>query len=948
MSKNISRSKSVMSRFKGRDVTASTASLRVTDDAQARVRPSTSGGTKKSTGNLPSRSNTDKRETRDDLFFNPLRAHGKDGPSFDNFPLPSNRRPPSPVVPQIVESLTYSPESIEKSRTVHPNVGGAEIGTALGSSACPPENWPQVQKTFEIETSTSNMMDDTSHYDDSAVAAKHKKGRKWFGLFGNKKVPQTPTTFYQFKPESQQEIPTIDLSSPEAKCTGRSRGRSISCKTGKKSDIKRAQTAPITPALQHPFKASTSTTIHAGPPDHGQDQHPYKASTSTTIQAGPPDHGQDQHPFKASTSTTIQAGPPDIHDQGQHPFQASTSTTIEAGTPEFHGQGPIEVEVLQSYPKVSLERPKLDIALPAVAMERYSVMFGDILPSPSTTTSPLLERRQATLDRLKNVEQELATKEAELEARTKAVSKHMTISPQSYHNIPSLSLFPNTPTGQCNHENLPTQKEMSLHRSNTSPAGHSPSRPSFALGLDNNQHADLAFDNGRPTGRHEHEHTDYSSSTSTKKPREQSERSSPGSRRQLQTARTWSPEKSQFLSPSSTEEPEGNAHSINDQDKEDLNSASPLTATKSKFEGNQLTWHMVNSKKQNHGAPSSVSGSTTSEASTVSSSHSTASFSSIPGGVLKSTIPMSEEENVKERDSRKISPTNIRPPQPPQKDKETKLPVKSASAGPRPIISAFNTTTRSSGSTPRPILKSHISENQDFKPILASSSSLRPSIQKSSSESLVSAISPRPTLQKSPMTCSNLSSTNSSLPRKNTPPVSPYPKRSTSIAVRTPSSKPKPEASYNIHQKQASTCSIAPSLLNVQIDETLHVPGSRSRDPEQKRLETAAGLSIARQISVSRQQRRLLIPITTSGTISKRNPRDRSPGMNSPSDRQSEQSPVSAGPGIGKRIVTIEEGTEKKGLPLSMRGGGLSSAKSQSGSNLRGIGISTGGSHSHG
>ncbi|ESZ94217.1 hypothetical protein SBOR_5402 [Sclerotinia borealis F-4128] len=892
-----------MSRFRGRDATAFSASLHVTDDAHAKIidtntfrlfefghqdrpkfpeRPSTSGGIKKSTGNFPKRANTVKRETRDDLFFNPLTAHGKDGPTFYNFPLPSVRPPPSPVVAQMVEPLLrpYSPGSIKTSMTVHPNVGEAAIGMALGSPAHPPENMQQAQQSFGVETiRILHPMDDVSHYADSVVAPKQKKGRKWFGLFGSRKE-KTPTSFYQLKPESQQEFPTSDPSSPEVKRTGRSRGRSASGKTSKKPNMKRAQTAPTTPSFQHSF-------------------------------------------------------------------QASTSTNIRAGTPDIRVQGPIGVEVLRSYPKVSSEGPKLDLALPSVQMERYSVMFGDILQKPSTNTSSLLQRRQATLDRLKSVEEALATKEAEIEARTKALTRRRATSPQPNHNSPSFSLFPNTPSRQGNRASSPSREKSSLHRSNTSPAGLSPARASFAPGFDNNTHADLVFDNKTPTNRSGHEHKDFSPTTSTKKPRKQSAKSSssfPRPQPQIQTTRTWSPNKSQLLSPSSAEESEADARSTNGQEKEDSYNASQLTATKSNFEKKESTWQTGNSKKQNHGTPSSVSGSMTSETGTISSSHSTTSFASAPGSIYTNVVSLPEQEKMREKDSRKTSPTSF---QSPQKAQDIKIPIKST-PGPRPIISTFNITTWSAGSAPRPIriLKSPVSENQS-----PPASSSRPLMQDPfSNASLASGLSPRPSLQKSPMTSANLSSTNISSPRKIPLPASPHPQRS----IETTISSPHPEPTYNFHQKQASTSSITPSLLDVHIDETPINPSrSRSRDAEQKRLESAAGVSIARQISVSRQQRQLLIPIQTSnGTISKRNPRGRSPGITSPSDRQSEQSSISAGSGVGsgvgKRFVTGENviGKNSKGSPLesvtelSLRGGILlSSVTGHTGGDVRGMGI---------
>lgn len=52
----------------------------------------------------------------------------------------------------------------------------------------------------------------------------------------------------------------------------------------------------------------------------------------------------------------------------------------------------------------------LDVDIPDVQMERYSVMFGSLLGKPTETTPSLLARRQATLERLKVVNEELAQK----------------------------------------------------------------------------------------------------------------------------------------------------------------------------------------------------------------------------------------------------------------------------------------------------------------------------------------------------------------------------------------------------------------------------------------------------------------------------------------------------------------------------------------------------------
>ncbi|KFY41029.1 hypothetical protein V495_05097 [Pseudogymnoascus sp. VKM F-4514 (FW-929)] len=58
------------------------------------------------------------------------------------------------------------------------------------------------------------------------------------------------------------------------------------------------------------------------------------------------------------------------------------------------------------------ERPLLAVEIPTTEMERYSVMFSSLLDKKKSSTQPstsgLLARRQATLDRLKSVNETIA------------------------------------------------------------------------------------------------------------------------------------------------------------------------------------------------------------------------------------------------------------------------------------------------------------------------------------------------------------------------------------------------------------------------------------------------------------------------------------------------------------------------------------------------------------
>ena len=92
----------------------------------------------------------------------------------------------------------------------------------------------------------------------------------------------------------------------------------------------------------------------------------------------------------------------------------SNTAPIVAEPPPTTGQG--NPEILLDGHQISDPEQKeqgglmLDVAIPSVEMERYSVMFGSLLQKQPSSTSSLLARRQATLDRLKTANEELILK----------------------------------------------------------------------------------------------------------------------------------------------------------------------------------------------------------------------------------------------------------------------------------------------------------------------------------------------------------------------------------------------------------------------------------------------------------------------------------------------------------------------------------------------------------
>ncbi|KAK3943821.1 hypothetical protein QBC46DRAFT_417891 [Diplogelasinospora grovesii] len=116
----------------------------------------------------------------------------------------------------------------------------------------------------------------------------------------------------------------------------------------------------------------------------------------------------------------------------------------------------------------------LDVEIPDIRLERYSIMFSGVL-NPQGTPSSLLARRQATLEKLKTINDRI---ESEEEERERARYRRAT-SPQPTKS-PGFTLFP--PADPQTPRRLTPRM-----RSNTSPALlPSPSRAGFEFGL--NQH----------------------------------------------------------------------------------------------------------------------------------------------------------------------------------------------------------------------------------------------------------------------------------------------------------------------------------------------------------------------------------------------------------------------------------------------------------------------------
>ncbi|KFY62558.1 hypothetical protein V496_04528, partial [Pseudogymnoascus sp. VKM F-4515 (FW-2607)] len=296
------------------------------------------------------------------------------------------------------------------------------IGMALGSpSQAPqyqsprPHNLTHVQLAPPASSSRPSLTSATastssaeSHVPSPPPASRQKGKWKLFGGLFRKPPPQPQQAFYKLEPEAAQEVdPEPDwLQFPEPPAaTEKERG------WGRTKSERRPQTAK--PKLSRSATAPVEGPVVSTPP-------------------------RETRRLEKRERVPVDT-----------PMQTHVEDEWTAMTPKVNSKS---------------DRPILAVEIPTTEMERYSVMFSSLLDKKNGTqpsTSSLLARRQATLDRLKSVNEtiaELERTEQRLDAHKptrprRATSPNPEYSPhhsprlsQSPRHSPSFSLFPNGAT----------------------------------------------------------------------------------------------------------------------------------------------------------------------------------------------------------------------------------------------------------------------------------------------------------------------------------------------------------------------------------------------------------------------------------------------------------------------------------------------------------------------
>lgn len=308
-------------------------------------RPSTSGGT--STRKVKV---VQKQETRDDLHFNP-HPGVEILNTYYNFPLPSSLPTPT-ASPRSSPPRIVSPEFSESEFVESTVLTPMEIGMALGSPSHQPVTWNSkvnYERPRLIESPES--MDQAEDWKEAALQPKPKasKWKKFGGLFGGgKKNTDQGQAFYQLQAE-------------------------------------RGESMPVSSEMDQHYTTFPSPPSSAERPrTRGGDERSRIRGRTNTVS----EKKTRQKPEMKRSQTV----PLDFNFQNQE------------DTPK-----PPKHKTIRT-PEIQLEGgPMLNVDIPSIELERYSVMFGSFLTKPTgQTSSSLLARRQATLDKLKLVNEAIA------------------------------------------------------------------------------------------------------------------------------------------------------------------------------------------------------------------------------------------------------------------------------------------------------------------------------------------------------------------------------------------------------------------------------------------------------------------------------------------------------------------------------------------------------------
>lgn len=390
-------------------------------------RPSSSSGP--GSGDVSARrADLDKRRSRDDLLIGTETAEKQ---RYKSFHIPLRNRQP---MPRAIAPNTFIPASHASINSVGSigasatgsDVGVIAIGMALGSPSHAPAGtgWQQQHQDYGFEALKApiSAVPGRTHQmlqEEPREASPQKPKSRMWGLFRSKsrsKLAKKAATSEPASASSKTEATMSPIASPPSQVTAEMQ----------KTTPKVARSGSLA-AQSNPRHKPLVVRSNTAPVTGGEDVEPKLSQ---------------QPPRAVPLSAPVPAASASLK-QGSRPAPPGT----------FH--------------LPTARSPVLDVEIPNITMERYSIMFGQVLQDKAGGRAPpsrssLLARRQATLNKLKTIEDE----PDETEDTLQALPRPRRITSPQHQKSPSFHLFPPAPRRTPN-----SPAHSPRLRSNTSPAG---------------------------------------------------------------------------------------------------------------------------------------------------------------------------------------------------------------------------------------------------------------------------------------------------------------------------------------------------------------------------------------------------------------------------------------------------------------------------------------------
>lgn len=333
------------------------------------------------------------------------------------------------------------------------------IGIALGSPTMAP-NWSATQSTDFVPNTHRTVTEITSN--PPSIIAKAEEVQKpklsrWKSIFGKKSqpAPEPKPTFYQL---AQSVAPTRADSHHD--------NESLDSRTTPQYGSTKEIVSTSPPAFKPEIRESRRLPKGFAQPT--TETRP-RALTHGTAALNP-----NPLPLRSTSNNNVLT----------RNTQNDSPTVPQLNLPKDDYQSPSSIAFPSNQPR--MDKPLLDVDIPTIKMERYSVMFGNLLQSGtesslSNRSSSLLVRRQGA-ERLKPLN-ELSMKSDKDDSRLGVLKpQRRATSPTMAPKSPfTLSLFPQPGTGSRAPSPRPssTNRARVIQRSKTMPSS-SPNRQSFS------------------------------------------------------------------------------------------------------------------------------------------------------------------------------------------------------------------------------------------------------------------------------------------------------------------------------------------------------------------------------------------------------------------------------------------------------------------------------------